>query len=171
MEPGTQMGPLVSDEQFRRVTGFLESGQAERATALVGGGRYGDRGYFVEPTVLTNTRPEMKVVREELFGRKLLSFVVVGRPGDVAITATAATTQARMVSHGWCTTARPSAANVPWPAVPGLRLPPAARRTAEPVADACLLLPMSVPRCLASVWDVVIPVGGSSGKARAQVSG
>ena len=34
MEPGTQMGPLVSDEQFRRVTGFLESGQAEGATAL-----------------------------------------------------------------------------------------------------------------------------------------
>ena len=55
--------------------------------------------------------------------------------------------------------------------VPGLRPPPAARRTAEPVADACLLLTMSVPRCLASVWDVVIPVGGSSGKARAQVSG
>jgi hypothetical protein len=86
-------------------------------------------------------------------------------PGD------AATTQARMVSHGWCTTARPSAANGPWPAAPGPRPPPAARRTAEPVADACLLLTMSVPRCLASVWDVVIPVGGSSGKARAQVSG
>jgi acyl-CoA reductase-like NAD-dependent aldehyde dehydrogenase len=49
---------LVSDEQFRRVTGFLESGQAEGATALAGGGRFGDRGYFVEPTVLTNTRPE-----------------------------------------------------------------------------------------------------------------
>ena len=69
MEPGTQMGPLVSDEQFRRVTGFLESGKAEGATALAGGGRFGDRGYFVEPTVLTNTRPEMKVVREEIFGR------------------------------------------------------------------------------------------------------
>src|SRR6202045_3964564 len=68
MEPGTQMGPLVSDEQFRRVTGFLESGKADGATALAGGGRYGDRGYFVEPTVLTNTRPDMKVVREEIFG-------------------------------------------------------------------------------------------------------
>src|ERR1700732_3347697 len=68
MEPGTQMGPLVSDEQFRRVTGFLESGKADGATALAGGGRYGDRGYFVEPTVLTNTRPEMQVVREGVFG-------------------------------------------------------------------------------------------------------
>jgi phenylacetaldehyde dehydrogenase len=68
LDPTTQMGPLVSDEQFRRVTGFLESGKADGATALAGGGRFGDRGYFVEPTVLTNTRPDMKVVREEIFG-------------------------------------------------------------------------------------------------------
>jgi phenylacetaldehyde dehydrogenase len=68
MEAGTQMGPLVSDEQFQRVSGFLESGRADGATALAGGGRYGDRGYFIEPTVLTNTRPDMKVVREEIFG-------------------------------------------------------------------------------------------------------
>src|SRR5215469_373642 len=68
MEQGTQMGPLVSDEQLRRVTGYLESGRADGATALSGGGRFGDRGYFVEPTVLTNTTPEMKVVREEIFG-------------------------------------------------------------------------------------------------------
>jgi phenylacetaldehyde dehydrogenase len=68
MDPATQMGPLVSDEQFRRVSGFLESGKADGATALSGGGRYGDRGYFIEPTVLTNTRPDMSVVREEIFG-------------------------------------------------------------------------------------------------------
>jgi phenylacetaldehyde dehydrogenase len=73
MEPGTQMGPLVSDEQFRRVTGFLESGRADGATALAGGGRFGDRGYFVEPTVLTNIRPEMQVVREEIFGPVLVA--------------------------------------------------------------------------------------------------
>jgi phenylacetaldehyde dehydrogenase len=73
MEPGTQMGPLVSEEQLRLVTGFLESGEAEGATALAGGGRFGDRGYFVEPTVLTNTRPEMKVVREEIFGPVLVA--------------------------------------------------------------------------------------------------
>src|SRR6202044_1883476 len=68
MEAGTQMGPLVSDEQFRRVTGYLDSGREDGATTLAGGGRFGDRGYFVEPTVLTNTRPDMKVVREEIFG-------------------------------------------------------------------------------------------------------
>jgi len=68
MEPGTQMGPLVSSEQFDRVSGFLESGRSDGATALAGGGRFGDRGYFIEPTVLTNTRPDMKVVKEEIFG-------------------------------------------------------------------------------------------------------
>jgi phenylacetaldehyde dehydrogenase len=73
IEPGTQMGPLVSEEQLRLVTGYMESGEAEGATALAGGGRYGERGYFVEPTVLTNTRPDMKVVREEIFGPVLVA--------------------------------------------------------------------------------------------------
>src|SRR5450756_279581 len=73
MEAGTQMGPLVSDEQLRRVTGFLESGRAEGATAIAGGGRWGDSGYFVEPTVLTHTSPDMKVVREEIFGPVLVA--------------------------------------------------------------------------------------------------
>jgi phenylacetaldehyde dehydrogenase len=68
MDEGTQMGPLVSEEQFRRVTGYLESGKADGATSLAGGGRFGDKGYFVEPTVITNTRPDMKIVREEIFG-------------------------------------------------------------------------------------------------------
>jgi phenylacetaldehyde dehydrogenase len=68
LEQGTQMGPLVSDEQLQRVTGYLESGKADGATAVTGGGRFGDRGYFVEPTVITNTTPDMKIVREEIFG-------------------------------------------------------------------------------------------------------
>ena len=68
MDESTQMGPLVSDEQLRRVTGYLESGRADGATAITGGGRFGDTGYFVEPTVITNVRPDMAIVREEIFG-------------------------------------------------------------------------------------------------------
>jgi phenylacetaldehyde dehydrogenase len=68
MDASTQMGPLVSDEQLRRVTGYLESGRADGATAITGGGRFGDTGYFVEPTVITNVRPDMAIVREEIFG-------------------------------------------------------------------------------------------------------
>jgi phenylacetaldehyde dehydrogenase len=68
MDPSTQMGPLVSDEQMARVTGYIDSGLNEGAKALVGGKRHGDKGYFVEPTVLVNTHEKMKCVSEEIFG-------------------------------------------------------------------------------------------------------
>ena len=68
MNPETTMGPLVSEEQFRRVCGYMEAGLNEGAKAVVGGKKVGNRGYFVEPTVLVNTKPNMKVVREEIFG-------------------------------------------------------------------------------------------------------
>ena len=68
LDPTTQMGPLVSDEQLARVCGYLESGFAEGAEAVIGGHKLGEKGYFVEPTVLVNTKPDMKVIREEIFG-------------------------------------------------------------------------------------------------------
>jgi len=68
LEPTTDMGPLVSEEQMNRVCGYLESGYKEGAKAAVGGSRYGDKGYFVKPTILVNTNEKMKVVREEIFG-------------------------------------------------------------------------------------------------------
>jgi phenylacetaldehyde dehydrogenase len=68
MDESTQMGPLVSAEQLQRVTGFLDAGRTDGATAVTGGGRHGEAGYFVEPTVITNASPEMSIVREEIFG-------------------------------------------------------------------------------------------------------
>jgi phenylacetaldehyde dehydrogenase len=68
LDPATQMGPLVSGEQFQRVIGYLESGRQQGAEVVVGGRQHGNEGYFIEPTVLTRTTPEMKVVREEIFG-------------------------------------------------------------------------------------------------------
>jgi phenylacetaldehyde dehydrogenase len=62
------MGPLISDEQFEKVLGYMQSGKESGAQAAVGGDRLGDRGYFVQPTVLTDTSPDMKVEREEIFG-------------------------------------------------------------------------------------------------------
>jgi phenylacetaldehyde dehydrogenase len=67
-DESTDMGPLVSAEQLNRVCGYLESGFSEGARAVVGGGRHGDKGYFVKPTVLVNTNEKMKVVQEEIFG-------------------------------------------------------------------------------------------------------
>jgi phenylacetaldehyde dehydrogenase len=68
LEPTTDMGPLVSEEQLNRVCSYLESGYSEGAKATVGGSREGTKGYFVKPTVLVNTNEKMKVVREEIFG-------------------------------------------------------------------------------------------------------
>jgi phenylacetaldehyde dehydrogenase len=68
MSKDTHMGPLVSEEQLNRVCSYLESGKSEGAKAIVGGNRKGDKGYFVEPTVLINTHDKMKVVQEEIFG-------------------------------------------------------------------------------------------------------
>jgi phenylacetaldehyde dehydrogenase len=68
LDPQCQMGPLVSQEQFDRVTGFLESGRQQGANFVTGGNRVGNSGYFVEPTVLTKTNDNMKVVQEEIFG-------------------------------------------------------------------------------------------------------
>ena len=67
-EPDTGMGPLVSKEQLDRVTGYLEAGLKEGAEAVVGGHKMPGGGYFVEPTVMVKTNPDMKVVREEIFG-------------------------------------------------------------------------------------------------------
>lgn len=68
LDPATDMGPLVSEEQLNRVTGYIESGYKEGAKAATGGSRHGDKGYFVKPTVLVNTNEKMKVVQEEIFG-------------------------------------------------------------------------------------------------------
>jgi len=67
-DPDAQMGPLISDEQFSKVLGYLDAGVKEGAQPAVGGGRFGDRGYFVQPTVLTDTNRDMSVEREEIFG-------------------------------------------------------------------------------------------------------
>jgi phenylacetaldehyde dehydrogenase len=70
MNPATEMGPLVSSEQFDRVTGYLDAGRREGAEILTGGGRPTGmtRGYFVAPTVFSAVQPEMKILREEIFG-------------------------------------------------------------------------------------------------------
>ena len=73
LDPDTEMGPLVSDEQLARVTGYIELGEKEGAKIATGGTKVGkDGGYFVAPTVITNTKPDMKVVREEIFGPVLV---------------------------------------------------------------------------------------------------
>jgi aldehyde dehydrogenase (NAD+) len=68
----TQIGPLVSEAQLNRVTGYLDIGVKEGARTTAGGGRLLDgdlaRGYFVAPTVFADVQDEMRVAQEEIFG-------------------------------------------------------------------------------------------------------
>jgi phenylacetaldehyde dehydrogenase len=68
LDASVNLGPLVSEEQYKRVTGYIATGRQEGATVATGGGTVGERGYFVEPTVLTRTDRNMRVTREEIFG-------------------------------------------------------------------------------------------------------
>lgn len=68
LKPGTQMGPLVSAAQLDRVLGYLEGGSRDGAQMASGGARIGNRGFFVEPTVVIGTTPDMAIYREEVFG-------------------------------------------------------------------------------------------------------
>ncbi len=69
MDSSTEMGPLVSDEQFQKVSGYIESGKSEGGD-IIAGGKYdnSDGGHFVHPTVFTKTSHDMKLVKEEIFG-------------------------------------------------------------------------------------------------------
>ena len=67
-DAATQMGPLVSKEQFDRVTGYLKAGLEAGAEASAGGAALDREGYFVQPTVLKNASSDMSVVQEEIFG-------------------------------------------------------------------------------------------------------
>ena len=70
-EPGTRLGPLVSDAQRERVRGYIAKGEEEGAKLVTGGTDAPegiDRGYFVRPTVFSEVKPEMTIAQEEIFG-------------------------------------------------------------------------------------------------------
>jgi acyl-CoA reductase-like NAD-dependent aldehyde dehydrogenase len=75
LEPDSQFGPVVSAEQFGRVTGYIDSGLTEGAEAVAGGlpEGNGDGGYFIEPTLFTRVSDEMRIAREEIFGPVLVA--------------------------------------------------------------------------------------------------
>jgi acyl-CoA reductase-like NAD-dependent aldehyde dehydrogenase/thiamine pyrophosphate-dependent acetolactate synthase large subunit-like protein len=70
LDPNTHMGPLTMARQLDRVQGYIAAGKAEGARILCGGGRPRGlaKGYYVEPTVFTDVKPEMRIFQEEIFG-------------------------------------------------------------------------------------------------------
>ena len=67
LEQGTQMGPLQNRQQFEKVMGFIESAKKD-GKVIAGGGRKGDKGYFIQPTVVRDIEDGAKLVDEEQFG-------------------------------------------------------------------------------------------------------
>jgi acyl-CoA reductase-like NAD-dependent aldehyde dehydrogenase len=67
-DPATEQGPQVDQTQFDRVMGYIDSGRVEGAKLVCGGGRVGERGYFIQPTVFADVQDEMTIAREEIFG-------------------------------------------------------------------------------------------------------
>ena len=69
-EDGVQMGPLISKIQRERVSGFVDRAKAQGAKVLTGGGvpKGFDKGYYYEPTVLTNVQQDWEIVQNEVFG-------------------------------------------------------------------------------------------------------
>jgi aldehyde dehydrogenase (NAD+) len=65
---GTTHGPQVSQTQFDKIMEYIDSGKKEGATLHTGGERHGDEGYFIKPTIFTDCKPEMKIMKEEIFG-------------------------------------------------------------------------------------------------------
>ena len=63
-----EQGPQVDKEQFDKILGYIEKGQTEGAKLLAGGDRFGDRGYFIQPTVFGDVGDEMTICKEEIFG-------------------------------------------------------------------------------------------------------
>ncbi|MBI4052291.1 MAG: aldehyde dehydrogenase family protein [Elusimicrobia bacterium] len=69
LDPNTQMGPLISEEQRKRVEDYVESGKKEGAKLLCGGDRPADlKGYFLKPSVFVEVQDEMRIAKEEIFG-------------------------------------------------------------------------------------------------------
>ncbi|HWM66649.1 MAG TPA: aldehyde dehydrogenase family protein [Steroidobacteraceae bacterium] len=66
--PDTTMGPVVSAGQMKTVLNYIDIGRNEGASAVIGGARIGQKGYYIQPTIFANVAHEMRVSQEEIFG-------------------------------------------------------------------------------------------------------
>ena len=68
LDPECEQGPQVDQEQFDKIMDLIDSGKQEGAKLECGGERVGDKGYFIQPTIFTNVKDNMRIAREEIFG-------------------------------------------------------------------------------------------------------
>uniref|UniRef100_A0A2K5EFG7 aldehyde dehydrogenase (NAD(+)) n=1 Tax=Aotus nancymaae TaxID=37293 RepID=A0A2K5EFG7_AOTNA len=68
LTPGVTQGPQIDKEQYDKIIDLIESGKKEGAKLECGGGQWGNKGYFVQPTVFSSVTDEMRIAKEEIFG-------------------------------------------------------------------------------------------------------
>jgi len=73
LDPTTEVGPLIGDEHFAKVTSYFDIAKQDGATVAAGGKRLGDDGFFVSPTLFTDANNSMRISQEEIFGPVLTS--------------------------------------------------------------------------------------------------
>jgi len=67
-DPKNEAGPQIDDDQFKKILELIDSGKKEGAKLMCGGSRIGDKGYFIQPTVFSDVKDDMRIAREEIFG-------------------------------------------------------------------------------------------------------
>ena len=67
-DPKTTQGPQVDADQFKKILSYIDKGKSEGAQCLTGGSRFGNKGFFIEPTVFANVTDDMAIARDEIFG-------------------------------------------------------------------------------------------------------
>ena len=73
LDPTSEIGPLVTEEHFNKVTSYFDIAKEDGATIAAGGAAIGEAGYFVKPTLFTNANNKMRIAQEEIFGPVLTS--------------------------------------------------------------------------------------------------
>lgn len=68
LELETEQGPQIDEIQFNKILGYIDKGQKEGAQLLCGGKRFGNKGYFIQPTVFADVTDDMTIAKEEIFG-------------------------------------------------------------------------------------------------------
>jgi aldehyde dehydrogenase (NAD+) len=64
----TKQGPQIDQAQFDKIMSYIQKGKADGANCVMGGNRFGDRGYYIEPTIFDNVTDKMAIAQDEIFG-------------------------------------------------------------------------------------------------------
>lgn len=73
LDPATEVGPLIHETHFDKVSSYFDTARENGAIIAAGGTRKGDTGWFVNPTLFTGARNDMAIAQEEIFGPVLTS--------------------------------------------------------------------------------------------------